>query len=145
MDKYRRGVFVVVYAKDRNGKIEYLILKRKHHWKGWEFPKGGAKIFEVKRCAVKRETREESGLKILRIKKFNIHGRYKYNKKFKDRKGLAGQTFSLFSAEVKKGRVKIDKIEHSGYEWVEFNEAMKKLKWNNQKKCLKTVNNWLIK
>ena len=39
-DKYRKSVFGVAYCKDNDGKIEYIILKRKKHWKGWEFPKG---------------------------------------------------------------------------------------------------------
>ena len=38
--KYRKIVFIVTYAKLKD-KIYYLILKRKLHWKGWEFVKGG--------------------------------------------------------------------------------------------------------
>jgi 8-oxo-dGTP pyrophosphatase MutT (NUDIX family) len=143
-EKYRRGVFVAVYSRQKN-KIEYLILKRKHHWKGWEFPKGGTNPFELKMHAAKREVKEETGQNLIRIKKFNIHGKYKYNKEFSDRKGIIGQTFTLFAAEVKKGKIKLDDIEHSGYEWLSFNEAMKKLTWPNQKRCLKVVNDWLLK
>ena len=36
--KYRKGIFFVVYAKTKKG-IKYLVLKRKLHWSGWEFPK----------------------------------------------------------------------------------------------------------
>jgi len=42
--KYRRGIFVVVYRRcDSNDdeSVEYLLLKRKLHWKGWEFCKAG--------------------------------------------------------------------------------------------------------
>jgi 8-oxo-dGTP pyrophosphatase MutT (NUDIX family) len=144
MKRYRRGVFVVTYAKQGN-KVEYLILKRKHHWSGWEFPKGGMKLFEFERCAAKREVREESGLKALKIKKFNYSGGYKYNKEYKDRPGIIGQTFSLYATEVKKGKVKTDEMEHSEYKWLKFNEAIKKLTWNNQKKCLRIVDKWLSK
>ena len=38
--KYRNAIFIVVYAKQKD-KIYYLILKRKLHWKGWEFQKEG--------------------------------------------------------------------------------------------------------
>ena len=69
MKKYRKGIFVVVYSKTKN-KIEYLILKRKLHWKGWEFPKGGKRIYETLQMAVKREVKEETGLKPLKIKSF---------------------------------------------------------------------------
>jgi len=50
----------------------------------------------------------------------------------------------LYSAEVKKGKVKFDKIEHSGYKWMKFKDAVRKLTWKNQKKCLKVVNSCLI-
>ena len=43
----------------------------------------------------------------------------------------------------KKGKVKLDKIEHNGHRWVSFEEAYKKLTWPNQRKCLKMINNWI--
>ncbi len=142
--KYRHAVFVVVYSKTEKG-IEYLLLKRKHHWTGWEFVKGKIEKFETKRMTARRETKEETGLKILKIKKLNIHGSYKYKKGLKDRPGVIGQTYHLFFVEVRKGKVKIDRKEHSGYKWLAFNEAVKKLTWNNQKRCLKIVNNIISK
>jgi len=141
--KYRKAVFIVTYSIIGN-KIEYLILKRKLHWKGWEFPKGGVNIFETKKQAVKRELKEETGLRALKIKKFNIKGKYDYDKEYPDRPGFKGQTYTLYSAEVKKGGIKFDKTEHSGYKWASFNEALKNLTWKNQKKCLKEVNSCLI-
>lgn len=142
--KYRKAIFIVIYAREKN-KIYYLVLKRKLHWKGWEFPKGGIKFFERKRRAVRRETKEETGLDAIKIKKFKINGKYKYQKKIPERKGIIGQTFSLYAVEVKKGKVKIDKGEHSGYKWLEFEKAMKKLTWPNQKKCIAVVHGELNK
>lgn len=143
-EKYRRAVFIVTYARAMEG-IEYLILKRKLHWNGWEFPKGKIEKNEKMIETARREAYEETGLKIIKIKKFNFHGKYLYNKKLADRPGLIGQTFSLFAGEVKKGKIKLDKIEHSNYEWVDFKKAMRKLTWENQKKCLKIVNDFLMK
>jgi len=140
--RYRRAVFIVVYSKVGN-KIKYLLLKRKLHWKGWEFPKGGRNFLETELRAVRRETREETGLKILKIKKFNVHGKYKYAREYNDRKGIIGQTYSLYSAEVKKGKVRLSKKEHSDYKWLGFRKAIKQLAWKNQKRCLKIVNNYL--
>ncbi len=142
--KYRKAVFIVTYAKVKE-KVYYLILKRKLHWTGWEFAKGGIDFFETKRRAIRREVKEETGLIPVKIKKFNISGIYKYDKKYPNRKGFIGQSFSLYSVEVKKGQVKIDGYEHSDYKWVNFKEAMKKLKWPNQRKSLKVVNNYLLK
>lgn len=142
MRRFRKAVFIVIYSKEKN-KVEYLILRRKHHWKGWEFSKGGIKFPEPKRFTARREAKEESGLKVLNIKKFNYSGRYKYPKEFPDRKGFIGQTFSLFAVEVKKGKVKIDRKEHSGFKWMNFNQAVRSVKFPNQKNSLKIVNLWL--
>jgi 8-oxo-dGTP pyrophosphatase MutT (NUDIX family) len=143
--KFRHAVFAVVYSKNPNGKIEYIILKRKRHWKGWEFPKGKIERFEIKRMAARREAKEETGLKALKVKRFREKGSYLYHKKLKDRPGKIGQTYRLFAVEAKKGKVKLDSLEHNGYKWVSFKEAQRKLTWPNQKKCLKIVNNWLMK
>jgi 8-oxo-dGTP pyrophosphatase MutT (NUDIX family) len=140
--KLRRAIFAVVYSI-KNKKTEYLILKRKKHWKGWEFTKGGIDLFETRKMAVKREVKEETGQKILKIKRFNLGGFYRYKKKLKDRPGMVGQTYHLFAVEVKKGKVSLDKKEHSGHKWVSFIEAEKKLTWEDQKYCLKKVNDWL--
>ena len=139
--KWRHAIFAVVWIKENN-KIKYLILKRKKHWVGWEFPKGKIEFLETKKMAVQREVKEETGLKILKIKKFNVKGLYHYKKKLKDRPNYIGQTYHLFSAEVLKGKVSI-KEEHSDFKWMNFNEAAKKVTWKNQKKCLKIVNDYL--
>jgi 8-oxo-dGTP pyrophosphatase MutT (NUDIX family) len=141
--KYRKAVFGVAYSKNKDGKIEYIILKRKKHWKGWEFPKGKIEKSETKINAARREVHEETGLKILKIKRFNEKGIYHYSKKLNDRPGLSGQTYSLFAVQVKKGKVKLDKIEHNGHKWVSFKEGYKKLTWPNQKRCLKIVDKFL--
>ena len=141
--KYRKGVFLVVYFL-KNRKPKYLILKRKLHWKGWEFPKGGFEKGEDILKVVKRELKEETGLDALKIKKFAFSGKYKYDKKYEDRKGLLGQTFeALYAVEVKKAKVSIDKREHSVFSWKSFGRAFKKLTWENQKKCLGIVEKWL--
>ncbi len=141
--KIRRAVFLVVYSRTEKG-IKYLILKRKLHWKGWEFPKGGIEKFEIRRFVVKRELREETGLSPMKIKSFSEKGTYKYDKEYSDRKGFTGQSYKLYSVEVKfSKRIKLDKLEHSGYKWVSFNEAIKRLTWPNQRKCLKIVNKFL--
>lgn len=140
--RYRKAIFIVTYAKTKKG-IEYLILKRKLHWKGWEFPKGAIKFFETKRLAVERELFEETGLIPLKIKKFDYSGRYNYNKMFPDRSGIQGQSFSLYATEIKKAKVRLDKLEHSDYKWIGFEKALKMLKFPNQKKSLEIVNKWL--
>ena len=143
MGKYRKGVFIVTYAFE-NDKIYYAILKRHKHWRGWEFPKGGVDKNETELNAVKRELKEETGLKILKIKEFGVKSRYRYRKKLLDRKEI-GQSYSLFAVEVRKGKVKIDRKEHSDFKWLIFDKAVKILKWPNQRKCLRIVDKRLGK
>ena len=140
--KYRKAVFVVGYTKAKN-KLEYLLLKRKLHWKGWEFPKGKIEPGEAVVSAAKRELLEETGHKAIKIKKFNFSGKYKYKKMLPDRPNVVGQTFTLYAAEIKKGKVSLDSKEHIGHKWVSFSKAIKMLKWPNQKKSLKIVDTWI--
>jgi len=142
--RLRKAVFAVVYKKGKYD-IKYLLLKRKLHWTGWEFTKGGLEKGESEIKAVKREVKEESSLKIIKIKKYNIKGSYSYSfNARKERKGYSGQSYSLYSAQVMPGRVKMDKRENSAFKWVRFKKAMKMLKWANQRKCLRIVNKKII-
>ena len=143
MEKYRKSVFVVVYRRTPKG-IRYLLLKRKLHWRGWEFPKGGVNPKEKMQDAVKRELKEETGQFPLNIQKYNFSGKYKYNKKVLGRKFI-GQIFSLYSAKIKNTKIVLDGREHSDYLWASYSEANKKLTYQNQKKCLEIVNEILKK
>ncbi|NCN51695.1 NUDIX domain-containing protein [archaeon] len=143
-NKFRKAVFLVIY-KIEKGKPKYIILKRKLHWIGWEFVKGGIERFETKRKAAKREGKEETGLDVFNIQKHNYKGSYIYPEIFRDRIGYFGQTFSLYSAETKPGKKKIilDPKEHSTSKWMTYSEAMKKMIHKEKKKSLKIVNEWL--
>ncbi|MBM3247155.1 NUDIX domain-containing protein [Candidatus Pacearchaeota archaeon] len=146
--KYRRGVFIVVFRKLQDKKIEYLLLKRKLHWKGWEFPKGGVEAKEKLSRTVARECFEETGLKPQRIIKFNVRGKYPYKRVFKDRLGFIGQTYQLFAVGVSpdsKKKVKFDRREHSGFVWIAFKKAIRLVHWGDQKKCLRVVDKFLNK
>jgi len=148
-ETYRPGIFIVAYRKNK-GKIEYIILKRKMHWTGWEFPKGGLEgIFKnilIKKNII-REIKEETNLEIIpgTIKDHKISGKYKYSKIFPDRPGVIGQTYKLFSCEVR-GNPSTSKNkdkEHSEFKWLDFNYAIKKLTYPNQRKSLRIVHKYL--
>ncbi|PIN96284.1 hypothetical protein COU56_00300 [Candidatus Pacearchaeota archaeon CG10_big_fil_rev_8_21_14_0_10_31_9] len=139
---YRKALFIVAY-KIINDNIKYLILKRKLHWKGWEFPKGGVEFLETKKMAVKREVKEETGLGIKKITNQKVYGKYEYKKVIPDRP-FKGQSYQLYSVELIEGVVKIDHREHSSYLWLPYEKAIKRLTWSNQKECLKVVNDSLV-
>jgi 8-oxo-dGTP pyrophosphatase MutT (NUDIX family) len=148
----RKAIFVVTYSINRKKEIEYLILKRKRHWTGWEFPKGGVKRWERIKNTIKRELKEEAGLRVVkgRIKNHKHKGIFLYLPKAKEKFELKhdGQKFRLYSVKVGKRKVNLKNNpdeEHSDSRWVDFKVAMKKLTWPNQRKCLNIVNDWLVK
>ncbi len=140
MKKYRKGVFIVAYKIIKN-KPKYLLLKRKLHWKGWEFPKGGKEPKESNLETIHRELKEETNLNPIKINKHNLKGKYKYTNKIE--RPYIGQTFTLYSVKVQNQKVIIDKREHSSYKWLDFKKAREFLTWDNQKKSLEIVNNSL--
>lgn len=142
--KYRKGIFLVVYRKKRY-KIRYLILKRKLHWKGWEFPKGGKKAGESDFDTIRRELCEETGLKPVSVHRYDKKGKYQYDKGAVEDRNFYGQTFVLYSAQVDSMKIKLDKLEHENFKWVDFDEAMLRLTWPNQRQSLKTVHERLTR
>ena len=110
MTKFRKGIFMVAYTLE-SGKPEYIIQQRKLHWKGWEFPKAGIDKGESQNETAKREIKEETGLEIIKVTSHKYKGKFLYAKELPDRPGMIGQTYFLYSVEVKKGKIEIDKRE----------------------------------
>ncbi len=140
--RYRKGIFFIVYRKEGK-KVLYLVLNRILHWTGWEFPKAGLEKGEQDGDTLKRELKEETGLKAGRIFKLKKKGKFSYHKEFEDRLGIKGQTWHLFAVEAGKGKVKIDRNEHKDYRWLEFKQAYRILTWKSQKRCLKIVDKFI--
>lgn len=140
MKNFRPGVAAVVFRRTQKGENKFLLLHRIQNWRGYEFVKGGIQGDESDWAAIEREVKEEAGLRILEIKKTPYRIEYKWPAEFvKDRKPYNGTSQSLFIAEVKGERVKLDHNEHDNYKWVTAEKALKYLTWKNQKKALKYV------
>jgi 8-oxo-dGTP pyrophosphatase MutT (NUDIX family) len=146
--KYRKGIFCVVYSIEKpkgflGNKIYYLLFHRRWHWKGWEFVKGGKKTKEKLNNTVKRELKEETGFRIQKIDRLSFKGKFIYDKKSQQDWKSKGFNFSLFACQVKKRKPKLDAEEHDKYKWCSYKQALKLLKWPNQKKSLRIVDKWL--
>lgn len=142
--KYRKAIFFVVYFLS-DKKIEYLLLKRKLHWKGWEFPKGGKENKETDKQTIIRELKEETGLSSEEIISFDKSGKYEYDDKTRVERKFLGQEYKLFAVKVNSKDVRIDENEHSDFRWFVFDKAVDKITWKNQKQCLKIVDKKLRK
>lgn len=137
---YRKGVLGVVINKDK----KFLILYRKLHWRGWEFPKGGINKGEKEDEALSREVEEETGLHVRIICKLSYLITYHYPKDFikKTKTEYKGAHQSVYLAFAN-GRVKLSQ-EHSKFRWVSYKEACKLLKHRTQKKALDVAYQYVL-
>jgi bis(5'-nucleosidyl)-tetraphosphatase len=135
----------VIFRRERD-QIFYLLL----HYPGvshraekdyWDFPKGHIEKGEKIEDTVKREVFEETGLKEIKILP-GFKETIKYFFKFEGKNILKFVTF--FLAETKEKKVKIS-FEHTGYEWLPYGEAIKKLTFKNAKEILKKAHEFLKK
>ncbi len=106
----------------------------------WDLPKGHIEKGEKMEDTVKREVREETGLKNIAFVS-DFKETIKYFFKFEGKNILKFVTFLL--AETKEKEVKIS-WEHIGFEWLPYADALKQLTYKNAKEILKKANNYLI-
>lgn len=120
----------------KNGQPYFLILHRILRWRGWEILKGSIKPGESNEQALKREIREETGLKNFKIIK-SLNKQEKWQ-------ALGNNywiidTFLVQAGMDQKISLKQDIIEHEGYQWVNKKTALKKLTWLKTKKLLREL------
>ncbi len=132
----------IIFRKE--GDITYYLLLSypglRHPKPYWDFPKGHIEEREELEDTVKREVEEETGLKEIEF----IEGfkeTFKYFFKIQDQNILKFVTFYL--VQTQKKEVKISE-EHSGFQWLPFEEAVKQLSFKNAKEILKKANDALL-
>ncbi len=136
------GALVFRKRKDRK---EYLLL---HYPQGskskkdyWDFPKGHIEEGETRLDAAKREVKEETGIKDLRILEGFKKG-IRYFFRIKDKPILKKVVFYL--AETKTRKIRLSN-EHIGFAWLSFAKAVKKLTFDNAKEILKEADDFFSK
>lgn len=120
-------------------KLFFLLV---HHNKGhWGFPKGHPEPEDPDKFATAlRELREEVGITELRFFK-NISFIEKYS--FEENGQYIDKTVEYFLAETLEKDVVIEKAELQNFEWLEENEAHKRLTHAESKRVCKEAQDWL--
>ena len=144
----------IIFRKE-NGINYFLLLNYMPAEQGkkgqWGFAKGHVEGNETDEETARREIKEETGIKDLKI----VPGFKEIEKYFFRRNyGLEGEArkkapwvFKLvvfFLAETKTKDVEISS-EHSGFLWLPIDEAVKKTTFKNSKKLLKEANGFILK
>lgn len=113
----------------RNPEREYLLLDYGSHW---DFPKGHIESGEDAQTAAARELQEETGVRDARfIPGFKEGMRYFYRK---SGEGML-KVVIYFLAETSTGYVTLS-TEHSGYAWLIYETALRRLTFKNARDLL---------
>ena len=144
----RSSGFIIFYINpnegfDNDNKIEYLFLFKNKSGGFWDFPKGHVDVErnESDMDSAVRELREETG-----ITDFEVIPGFKEEIVYMIPNNGNNESIEkhvvLFIARVKRKDVKISK-EHTKFMWMNFDEAMSSLKYENHKKVLTKADKFL--
>jgi bis(5'-nucleosidyl)-tetraphosphatase len=128
---------VVFHEDASNHNRRFLVL---HYPAGhWDFPKGAVEKGETEQEAARREIMEETGLK---IDSFIPDFRKKIEYHYRRSGGLSHKQVVFFLARAERDDVKIS-FEHSGYEWLTFEQSIRRLTFENARKVLIDANDFI--
>jgi len=135
---------VMIYEKSAGAVLfydgarrEYLLL---HYNEGhWDFPKGHIEGSETEEQTCRREVKEETAIGNIEIFPGFRHV-YGYNYR---RKGqLYHKDVTFFVAKTTTREVKLS-VEHKGFVWLSYDDAVKKATFDNGKELLRRAKDFL--
>ncbi|MCX6821084.1 MAG: NUDIX domain-containing protein [Candidatus Aenigmarchaeota archaeon] len=141
---HEKSVGAVIFRHVRLGRKEtvvYLLLHYHLHSDYWEFSRGGMEPGENERQTAVREIREETGLKEEDLRfadgfRTAIHYFYMLDGTRRSKDAV------YFLAESKTDAVKLSS-EHAGFTWAEYDDAVKKVTYENARRVLKETHDFL--
>ena len=133
-----RSAGVVIFLENEQG-ISYLLLN--YPSGHWDFAKGRIEDGESLHEAAIRETREETGITDLEFLK-DFEERIEYHFQFEGK--LIHKQVVFFLAKTKTRDVKVSQ-EHTNFIWLDFENAIKKITYENAKNILSKANKLLVK
>lgn len=117
----------------------------------WDFPKGHREKKEAEDETLRREVFEETGiadLKIIPHFRAQVSYFYRAGKHEKEEREKQGKNVNImkkvayYLAETKNKNVKIS-IEHTGYEWLGYGDALSRITYQKSKNVLKKADKYL--
>ena len=133
--KKERSAGAILFRKEKKPIFLLLHYEAKH----WDFPKGNIEKGEKDQDTVKREIKEETGIKDVEIIP-DFKEKIQYYFKFKSE--LINKTVIFYLAKTKTKQVKLS-FEHIGSTWLPYDKAIEKLTFKNAKEILKKANDFL--
>lgn len=139
-----RSAGAVIFKKKRGKEALFLLLQypsSSHRTEKdyWDFPKGHIEPGETEGQTVRREVQEETGLTDVKfISGFREAIRYFFKWEGK----VIFKTVAFYLLETKIKEIKISK-EHTSFDWLSYEEAMKRLSFDNARNILKKTNEFL--
>jgi len=141
MIAFEKSIGVVLFRINKE-KIKYLLL----HYPGghWDFPKGHCEKNENDHETLRRELNEETGITDLKIiPGFKSQIRYFYlaKNKEKEQRKKEGKDTAIFKkviyylASTNTNQVYLS-AEHISFNWLNYDEASKKITYKNSRKVL---------
>ncbi len=126
----------IIFRKEKDSR-KYLLL---HYEEGhWDFAKGHIEKGEDENTTVRREVEEETGITQIEF----IEGfKEKISYYFRANGQLVYKEVFFYLCETSEEKVVLSN-EHIGYEWMEYDPAMKKLTYKNAKEILKKADKFL--
>ncbi len=132
---YERSCGAVVYRKI-NGDYRYLLIRNRRS-SNWSFPKGHVEKGETLEETAIREVLEETGLHIDLIPGFISKSEYTIQNRIQ-------KTVQIYVASTQDTQTKIQVEEIEDYIWLTFENAVKNLKFENDKIILKDARDFLL-
>lgn len=132
---YERSCGAIVFRKI-NDDYRYLVIKNKRS-AHWSFPKGHVEMGETDEETAMREVLEETGIHISIIPGFKTTSEYMIQ-------GKVEKTVNIFVASTTDTNTVIQEAEIEDYSWLAFDNAQKRLKFENDKKILTDARAFLL-
>lgn len=131
---YEKSCGAVVFRRNQSA-VQYLLIKNKRS-ENWGFPKGHVEEGETDKQTAMREVLEETGLKINILPDFSAKSEYSIQ-------GRVEKFVTIFLATTDDTSPCIQEEEIDDYIWADYNNALRILKFDNDRSIMRQANKFL--